>query len=196
MFLLLSCVTIRLSLCWRNYFISSVKSSNILIQVISYFIFCLVLDSWPRRNFDRPTAQGVTKWNSCWSSPYSSPTFTHNKSRDVNLKTNQPLGWDNWVHSVIGVTFSPNTTHLDTFLPTFLGVSPEHMSALVSDLHRHTSSCLLRFVTNYPSVITWEVFQAMQSLYDNLLTMIDNQRYVRPTTLFRVTHLKFYKFPG
>ena len=68
------------------------------------------------------------------------------------------------------------------------------MSALVSDLHRHTSSCLLRFVTNYPSVITWEVFQAMQSLYDNLLTMIDNQRYVRPTILFRVTHLKFYKF--
>ena len=62
MFLLLSCVTIRLSQCWRNYFISSVKSSNILIQVISYFIFCLVLDFWPhRRNFDRPTAQAVTK---------------------------------------------------------------------------------------------------------------------------------------
>ena len=61
----------------------------------------------------------------------------------------------------------------------------ENMSVLVSDLHRHTSSCLLRFVTNYPSVITWEVFQAMQSLYDNLLTQIDNQRLA-------LTPLDFY----
>ena len=60
----------------------------------------------------------------------------------------------------------------------YAGVTENKMSAMVSDLHRHTSSCLLRFVTNYPTAITWEVFQEMQSLYNTLLNTIDNRRWV------------------
>ena len=60
---------------------------------------------------------------------------------------------------------------------SYSDVSNAKMSALVSDLHRHTSSCLLKFVTNYPAAITWEVFQEMQALYTTLLASIDNQRW-------------------